>query len=140
MEEFLHIFSNWLCEQGILPREAILTDRDSEREDKTYLMNLPEDVTNCYCVRQYNQRLHTLAGKEACVRYIQVVVRNQKHASALVNIEKVYKFLISRPEFIEDITSDWWVIIDCNKGPEKLNEDSQGNYLYSLSFPVTTKS
>ena len=60
MEEFLHTLVTWLCAQGILPREALVTDRGIDRNDKTYLMNLPEDVTNCYCVRQYNQRLHSI--------------------------------------------------------------------------------
>ena len=59
---------------------------------------------------------------------------------ALTNIENVYKFLINRPELIEDITDNMWVIIDCQQGPIKMNEDSQGNYLYSLSFAITTKS
>ena len=51
MEEFLHLFSSWLNSQGIIPREAEITDLGEDRNDKTYLMNLPEDVTNCYCVR-----------------------------------------------------------------------------------------
>lgn len=140
MEEFLHIFSFWLYTQRIIPREAEVTDVGEDRNDKTYLMNLPSDVTNCYCVRQYNQRLHSLVAKEAGVRYVQILVRNQNHSLALHNIETVYKFLINRPEIIEDIAPDWWVIIDCQQGPEKMNEDSQGNYLYSLSFAITTKS
>lgn len=140
MEEFLHTLVTWLCAQGILPREATVTDRADDRNDKTYLMNLPEDVTDCYCVRQYNQRLHSIVAKDASVRYIQIIARNQNHSKALENIEAVYKFLINRPEPIEDISEDTWVIIDCQKGPVKLNEDSQGNYLYSLSFPITTKS
>lgn len=140
MEEFLHLFSSWLNSQEIIPREAEITDLGEDRNDKTYLMNLPEDVTNCYCVRQYNQRLHSLVAKDASVRYIQIIVRNQKHSLALTNIENVYKFLINRPELIEDITDNMWVIIDCQQGPVKMNEDSQGNYLYSLSFAITTKS
>ena len=140
MEEFLHTLVTWLCAQGILPREALVTDKGMDRNDKTYLMNLPEDVADCYCVRQYNQRLHSIVAKEASVRYIQIISRNQSHSKALENIETVYKFLINRPEPIEDISEDTWVIIDCQKGPVKLNEDSQGNYLYSLSFPITTKS
>ena len=140
MEEFLHLFSSWLNSQGIIPREAEITDLGEDSNDKTYLMNLPEAVTNCYCVRQYNQRLHSLVAKDASVRYIQIIVRNQKHSLALTNIENVYKFLINRPELIEDITDNMWVIIDCQQGPIKMNEDSQGNYLYSLSFAITTKS
>ena len=140
MEEFLHLLSSWLNSQGIIPREAEITDLGEDRNDKTYLMNLPEDVTNCYCVRQYNQRLHSLVAKDASVRYIQIIVRNQKHSLALANIENVYKFLINRPELIEDITDNMWAIIDCQQGPVKMNEDSQGNYLYSLSFAITTKS
>ena len=134
MEEFLHTLVAWLCAQGILPREVLVTDKGMDRNDKTYLMNLPEDVADCYCVRQYNQRLHSLVAKDASVRYIQIIVRNQKHSLALANIENVYKFLINRPELIEDITDNMWVIIDCQQGPVKMNEDSQGNYLYSLSF------
>ena len=84
--------------------------------------------------------IHSIVAKDASVRYIQIIARNQNHSKALENIEAVYKFLINRPEPIEDISEDTWVIIDCQKGPVKLNEDSQGNYLYSLSFPITTKS
>jgi hypothetical protein len=140
MEEFLHIFSSWLNNQDIIPPEVLITDKLTERQNKTYLMNMPIDITDCYCVRQYNQKVKSLVGKEACVRYIQILVRNKQHKIALAQIEKVYKFMINRPEFIEDINDDWWVIIDCKAGPNKLNEDAQGNYLYSLSFAVTTKS
>ena len=139
MEEFLRFFAEWLTTNKLLPREVTVADKGSEREDKTYLMNLPEDVANCFCVRQYNQRVHTLVAKDACVRYIQIIARNTSHVTAMNSIEKIYNFLINRPELIEDVNGRW-MIIDCCQGPTKMKEDSQGNYLYSISFPVTTKS
>ena len=140
MEEFLHTLVTWLNSYNILPREVLDTDKEDEREDKTYLMNLPEDVSNCYCVRQYNQRLNPSVTKDAGVRYVQIIIRNQKHAKALADSDKVFRFLLNKSGYIEDITEDLWAIINCQQGPVKLKEDSQGNYLYSLSFPITTKS
>lgn len=140
MLEFLHVFVSWLAAQGIIPREVTETDIGDERENKTYLMNLPEDASNVFCVRQYNMRTASLVAKEACVRYIQIIVRNKRHDDAISLSEKIYQFLKRRPDFIEDITDDWWVIIDCTRGPVKMDEDSQGRYQYSISLPITTKS
>lgn len=140
MLEFLHAFVDWLASQGIIPRELSESDIGDERNNKTHLQNLPEDVPNAICVRQYNMRLSSLVAKDACVRYIQIIARHEKHVTAISQIEKVFQFLKKRPENIEDISPSYWVIIDCVNGPEKLEEDSQGRYLYSLSFPVTTKS
>ena len=140
MLEFLKTFINWLNSQGILPREVQDTDLGEDRNDKTYLMNLPEDAPNVICIRQYNMRLAPLVAKDACVRYMQIIVRNMRHDIAIQESEKIFQFLKDRPEYIEDISPDYWVIIDCINGPVKMDEDSQGRYLYSLSFPVTTKS
>jgi len=140
MLEFLKAFALWLHEHDILPREVEASDAEVDRNDKTYLMNLPEDAPNVFCIRQYNMRLAPLVAKEACVRYIQIIVRNENHERAIQDSEKIFQFLKIRPDFIEDISPEYWVIIDCNAGPVKLDEDSQGRYLYSLSFPITTKS
>lgn len=140
MLDFLRTFCMWLANQGIIPREVTENDIDEEREDKTYLMNLPDDASNVVCVRQYNMRLAPLVAKEACVRYIQIIVRNVNHNKAINLSEQIYQFLKIRPEFIEDISPDYWVIIDCTKGPIKLEEDKQGRYQYSISIPITTKS
>lgn len=140
MLEFLKVFALWLNSNGIIPREVIDTDLGDDRNNKTYLMNLPEDAPNVYCIRQYNMRLAPLVAKDACVRYIQIIVRNMRHDKAMQEIEKIFQFLKDRPDFIEDISPEYWVIIDCTNGPAKLSEDSQGRYLYSLSFPITTKS
>lgn len=140
MLEFLHAFVTWLHSQELLPREVLNTDIGTDRNDKTFLMNLPEDVPNVFCVRQYNMKLAPLVAKDACVRYIQIIVRNQKQQQAIESIEKIFQFLKVRPDFIEDMDENYWVIIDCSNGPAKLDEDSQGRYLYSLSLPITTKS
>lgn len=140
MLEFLKAFVLWLNSQGIIPREVVDTDMGNDRNDKTYLMNLPEDVPNVFCVRQYNMRLAPLVAKDACVRYIQIIVRNENHQKASQDSEKIFQFLKIRPDFIEDMDDNYWVIIDCTNGPAKMDEDSQGRYLYSLSFPITTKS
>jgi hypothetical protein len=140
MLEFLRVFVAWLNAQGIIPREVVDTDLGDDRNNKTYLMNLPEDVPNVVCVRQYNMRLAPLVAKDACVRYIQIIVRNERHEKTIQDSEKIFQFLKIRPEYIEDISPNYWVIIDCTAGPVKMDEDSQGRYLYSLSFPITTKS
>lgn len=140
MLDFLKAFITWLNLEGIIPKEVKETDIGEDRNNKTYLMNLPEDVPNVICVRQYNMRLSSLIAKDACVRYIQIIVRNENHEKAILDSEKIFQFLKVRPNFIEDIDDKYWVIIDCTNGPAKLDEDSQGRYLYSLSFPVTTKS
>lgn len=140
MLEFLKAFTAWLHAQDVIPAEVKETDIGEDRNNKTYLMNLPEDVPNVFCVRQYNMRLSPLVAKDACVRYIQIIVRNENHAKAITDSEKVFQFLKVRPDFIEDMDDNYWVIIDCTNGPAKMDEDSQGRYLYSLSFPITTKS
>ena len=140
MLEFLHVFVSWLADQGVIPREVDENDIGEEREDKTYLMNLPADASNVVCVRQYNMKLAPLVDKGACVRYIQIIVRNCVHSKAITLSDQIYQFLKIRPEFIEDISSDYWVIIDCTSGPIKLDEDKQGRYQYSISIPITTKS
>lgn len=140
MLEFLRAFAAWLHSQGIVPVEVQDTDVGIDRNDKTYLMNLPEDVPNVCCIRQYNMRLAPLVAKDACVRYIQIIFRNEKHAKAINDSEAAFQFLKIRPDFIEDMDDNYWVIIDCSNGPVKMDEDSQGRYLYSLSLPITTKS
>lgn len=140
MLEFLTAFSKWLNLQGIIPEEVKETDIGEDRNNKTYLMNLPEDVANVFCVRQYNMRLASLIAKEACVRYIQIITRNENHAKAMEDSNTIFQFLKERPSFIEDMDDHYWVIIDCINGPVKLDEDSQGRYLYSISFPVTTRA
>lgn len=140
MLEFLHAFIKWLNSQGIIPREVTEEDIGEDREDKTYLMNLPEDAMNVICVRQYNERLTPLVAKDACVRYIQIIVRNNNHLQAIDTSEQIFQFLKVRPDFIEDMDENYWVIIDCKSGPIKMDEDKQGNYMYSISLPITTKS
>lgn len=140
MLEFLRAFARWLHAENIIPAEVEVSATGEDRNNKTYLMNLPEDVPNVICVRQYNMRLAPLVAKDACVRYIQIIVRNENHEKAITDSEKIFQFLKVRPDFIEDMDENYWVIIDCTNGPAKMDEDSQGRYLYSLSFPITTKS
>lgn len=137
---FLRTFVSWLVSQNLIPREVLDTDMGEDRDNKTYLMNLPEDVPNVFCIRQYNMRLAPLVAKDACVRYIQIIVRNTNHELAATQSEQIFQFLKDRPEYIEDIAPDLWVIIACGNGPVKMEEDKQGRYLYSLSLPITTKS
>ena len=139
MLDFLHAFIAWLDSQGIVPREVAETDIGTDREDKTYLMLFPDDASNVVCIRQYNQKLDTDICRDACVRYIQILVRNTSHAQAITKCESIFQFLKDRPEAIEDMDSTYWVLIHCNNGPLPLDKDSQGRYIYSLSLPITTK-
>ena len=54
------------------------------------------------------------------------------------NIVRIWKFLLKRPDLIEDINDHRWCIFDVKSGPVKLENDEKGNFLWSLSFPVTT--
>ena len=111
---------------------------DKERE-KTYLQALPDAPAKAYCVRWYDTSVPTLVGKQTGVYRIQVLMRNPKHGEVLHDIEKLWRFLLNRPEMIENISKDRWVIFDMQSGPVPLGQDEKGNYLYSLNFPVKTK-
>ena len=120
----------------IVPPEV--TSEDTDRE-KSYLMDLPKDPTNVYVFRLYNTKVPTLVNKQAGVHYVQVIVRNKSANKAYANINRIWHFLLQRPNLIEDINDHRWCIFDVKSGPVKLECDHKGNHLWSLSFPVTTK-
>ena len=136
MEEFLHVFVAFLAAAKVIPPEV--TSEDTERE-KTYLQSLPDDPDNVYCFRIYDGALPTLTDKQAGVYRIQATVRNHSQTQALANVSTLWRFLIARPEFIEDIGNGYWVIIDAQSVPIPVGRDEKGNYLYTLNFPVKTK-
>ena len=139
MLKFLSAFIAWLYSQDIIPQEVTELDIGTDRENKTYLMNFPDDASNVVCVRQYNQRLNTDVCRDACIRYIQILVRNTSHVDAISLTEKVFQFMKERPEMIEDMDSDYWVLIQCTNGPSQIEQDQQGRYVYGISFPITTQ-
>lgn len=134
--DFLHAFIAWLASFGVLPPEVLASDADRE---KTYLVYLPDSPDKAVSVRIYDGMLPSLAGKQAGVFRIQVLMRNPSHAEVANDIFTLWQFLCDRPEYIEDISPNYWVIIDTQTPPIPAGRDDKGNYLYSLNFPVTTK-
>lgn len=135
MVDFLKALVSFLAANGVLPPEV--TSIDTNRE-KTYLQTLPDEPPKAYCVRIYDGALPTLVDKQAGVYRVQVMVRNPKQSEALADVTKLWRFLINRPEPIEDINPTTWVIFDVQSVPIPLGRDEKGNYLYSLNFPVKT--
>lgn len=132
---FLNDLVEFFADNDVMPPEV--TPQDTDRE-KTYLQNLPATPDKVCCVRLYDTDLPTLANKQTGVYRIQVIMRNRNHTTVFDDIYKLWKFLINRPEYIEDL-NDYFVIFDAQKGPIPLGQDEKGNYLYSLNFPVKTK-
>lgn len=137
MYTFLMTFTQWLIDNGVIP--VMVDAADPIRENKTYIMYLPDDVHNCVCVTQYDQTHNSLIYQEACLKYLQIIVRNTSHNEAITLADKIHKYLINRPEPIEFI-GDRWVVINCTYGPQKMDNDAQGNYKYAIQFKVTTSS
>ena len=134
--EFLQALVAFFAANDVLPAEV--TPSDTNRE-KTYLQNLPEEPHKAYCVRIYDADLPTLVDKQAGVFRVQVLMRNKIHAAVMADAYKLWRFLINRPELIEDISEEYWAIFDVLQGPNPLGRDEKGNYLYSLNIPIKTK-
>lgn len=128
-----------MAKNNILPPEVTPRDVTPKEREKTYLQALPDAPAKAYAVHWYDTSVPTLVGKQTGVYRIQVLMRNPKHGEVLNDIEKLWKFLLNRPEPIEDITDKRWVIFDVQSGPVSLGQDDKGNYLYSLNFPVKTQ-
>lgn len=120
---------------AIMPPEVQATDVDRE---KTFLMKLPEAPVNVYVLSQYDIDIASMTPKQVGVRYLQVIVRHQSQGEAIKRIERLWLFLLQRPEFVEDLSEDYWVMFDVKHGPVPLESDQKGNYLYSLSFVAKT--
>ena len=146
MYTFLKVFTNMLASHGIIPPEA--DNETADQENRTFWQNFPDEasnVGNCYLVKEYNSMGDSFKNKETIVRNIQLVVRNYSQIAAIEASTTIYTFLHNRPEIIEDLTWEdekgthtGYVIIKCNNGPQKLEEDKQGRYRYSVSCAITT--
>lgn len=137
LKELIQFLNKSTDESGvpIVPPEVSSEDNDRE---KSYLDSLPSEPNNVYVFKIYNTKVASLVNKQAGVHYVQLIVRNESNKQAYQNIERVWKFLLNRPEFIEDINPNRWVIFDVRSGPIKIQTDEKGNHLWSLSFPVKT--
>lgn len=133
---FIKTLVKFLSDANVIPPEVRGSDRDRQ---KTYLQFLPDDPPKVVCVRWYHTDLPSMVGKEAGVYRIQIIFRNPKHGELLKEITALWQFLVNRPEPIEDVGDGYFAIFDCQEGPIPLNKDQNGNYLYSLNFPVTSK-
>lgn len=128
-----------MAKNKVLPPEVTPSDATCAEREKTFLQALPDSPAKACCVRWYDTSVPALVGKQAGVYRIQVLMRNPKHGEVLKDIETLWKFLLNRPELIEDISDTRWVIFDVQSGPIPLGQDEKGNYLYSLNFPVKTQ-
>ena len=137
LKELISFLSSALDEDGfpICPPEVLPSDTDRE---KSYLYDLPKSPENVFVFRDYDTKVPTLSDKQAGVIHVQIIVRNKSAKIAYINIYRLWKFLLNRPEYVEDINDHRWCIFDVKSGPVKLENDEHGNYLWSLSFPVTT--
>lgn len=132
---FLNDLVAFFAANGVMPAEV--TSSDIVRE-KTYLQYLPAEPDNVWCAKIYDTNVPTLVGKQAGVYRIQVISRNKSHVTVFNNIYKLWRFLINRPELIEEVGGNY-VIFDAQNGPIPTGQDDKGNYLYTLNFPVKTK-
>ena len=136
--EFLKVLVEFLSANGVLPAE--ITPQDDDRS-KTYLQSMPDTPAKAYCVTLYDTSLPSIHDKQAGVYRIQVIMRNPNHTEVFQEITNLWKFLINRPDYIEeDIGQGYYAIIDCTTGPLYLGKDEHGNHRYSLNFPVKSKT
>lgn len=146
MLDFLKAFVAWLASQNIIPPEK--SESDLTGEDKTYLMNFPDDrdgINNCFVIKQYNQMGNILANQDTKIRYVQILVRNISHMQTIISADKVFNFLSKRPEAFEElpyieeeVAKNAYMLICAERGSIKLEEDAQGRFRYSISFSITT--
>lgn len=132
--DFLKALVAFLASNGVLSPEV-----SSEGDGITFLQHLPDDPVEANCVTCYDSKLPTLVNKQSGVYHIQILMRRKKHNDVLTEIMKVFRFLCSRPELVEDISEDYYAIFDVRTGPVLLGTDDNGNWRYSLNFPVTSK-
>ena len=132
--DFLKALVAFLANNGVLSEEV-----SSEGDGITYLQHLPDDPDEANCVTCYDTDLPRLVGKQAGVYHIQVIMRRKKHNTVLTEITELFQFLCNRPEPVEDIGNDYYAIFDVRSGPVPLGIDDNGNWRYSLNFPVTSK-
>lgn len=135
MDTFLSLLVKWLADQNIVPPELKSTDTNKE---KTYLVDMPASPTNVVVFINYKTSIASLTPKQVGVKRIQVLVRNKSQKAAYLQIYKIYQCLLNRPEFIEYLDPDHWVIFDVKEEPVKLSQDDKGNHIWSFSFPVKT--
>lgn len=132
---FLNDLVAFFYDNGVMPAEITASSTDREG---TYLQYLPDSPNNAWCAKVYATDAPALAGKQSGVVHVQIIARNESHGTVFNSINTLWQFLLNRPEFIEDF-EDYFVIFAAQSGPIPTGRDEQGNYLYTLNFPVTTK-
>lgn len=137
MKEFLSALVAFMAANGIIPEEIEASSGDREG---TYINYVPDDPDNIISVIQYEGKAPTIGGKGFVVRYVQFYIRNTSNRAAETQIEQIFQFVNNRPDYIEDISEDYWVIFDTNQTPVRLKSDTRNRFLYSLSVPIKTKS
>ena len=135
MDPFISLLITFLASNGLIPPEVLPEDVDRQ---KTYLEDIPEDPDNVVVVKTYRTEHASMVGKEACIKRLQVIVRNVSNKEAFNIINNLYKFLLIRPEPIEYISATQWVIFDITAGPINLGRDDKGRAQWAFSFPAKT--
>lgn len=131
---FLRSLVAYLAAQGVLEPEVT-----EDGPGRTFLQQLPDTPIDANGLICYDSKLPTLTDKQSGVYHIQVIFRRSTHAAALQAAITLFQFLCSRPEPIEDLEEGRYAIFDVRSGPVSLGSDENGNWRYSLNFPVTSQ-
>lgn len=133
--DFLKALVAFFAQNGVLSEEV-----SPDGEGITFLQHLPDEPIEANCISCYDQTLPTLVDKQSGVYHIQVIMRRKKHSDVLNEITALFHFLCSRAEIVEDIDENYYAIFDVRHGPILIGADDNGNWRYSLNFPVTSKT
>lgn len=139
MEDFLENLVAYLNENGVITPLVKSEDTESAREG-TYLQLMPDYPKKATCVRCYGVSTVPLGDKQSGVYRIQVSMRNPLHHVVLDDITKLWQFLLRHSGYIIDREDGNYYIFDAMNGPIPLGKDADGNYQYSLNFPVRSRT
>lgn len=139
MEDFLTDLVAYFNENGVMDPLVKSSDKEGAREG-TYLQLLPDHPKRVTCVRCYDVTTVPLSDKQSGIFRIQVTMRNPVHYSVLASITALWRFLLCKSGEIIDVGDDNYYIFDAQNGPVPLGKDDDGNYRYTLNFPVRTRT
>jgi hypothetical protein len=135
MDPFLVALIAWLAASDIVP--PMMTPSDTDLQ-KSYLYSLPDAPDKVVAFRNYYTNSPSVVPKQVGVKYIQVTFRDVTQKGAFEAVQKLYMFLLQRPEPIDWISDKYYCIFDVRNGPIPLSDDEKGRHRWSLSFPVKT--
>lgn len=133
MDEFLSALIAYFYSATLIPAEVLSTDTDRE---KTYQVELPATPNNVVCFINYRTEIGGLGCKEVGVKRIHVIARNESQKGAYDVVNGIYLHLLKLTDNVTAISVKYFGIFDIKAGPVNAGMDSDGNHLWSLSFPV----